>query len=259
MSDVLPNDVVSLLERLQSVMQLEILIALHDSHEPVTPELLTRRIGSSVDQVTQCLEGCAGAGDGRAGRTAGRLLLLPAERPRRHDRPSGQPLHLPKGAGRHPAPPVSESRAPSSDEGAGGSGCRGLRVLFGSVARTRSESPPARKGPQRGRHTPGTPPGRDHTPPWRWWCCRCPNTILPTHWERTPMWSPARPRRSGPGCARCSSGRRRDGQWPPSHRRSPTARRWQGARGVRARFANRSPLVPPCIPERPRARARREP
>jgi hypothetical protein len=48
MSDVLPNDVVSLLERLDSVMQLEILIALHDSEEPLTPALLTRRIGGSV-------------------------------------------------------------------------------------------------------------------------------------------------------------------------------------------------------------------
>ena len=62
MADSLPKDVVSLLERLESVLQLEILIALHDSDEPLTPARLTRRIGGSVDQATQCLTALAGQG-----------------------------------------------------------------------------------------------------------------------------------------------------------------------------------------------------
>lgn len=62
MADALPKDVVSLLDRLESVLQMEILLALHDSDEPLTPGLLTRRIGGSVDQARQCLAGLVGGG-----------------------------------------------------------------------------------------------------------------------------------------------------------------------------------------------------
>jgi hypothetical protein len=62
MTEALPKDVVTLLERLESVLQLEILISLHDSDEPLMPAQLTRRIGGSVDQATQCLSALVGQG-----------------------------------------------------------------------------------------------------------------------------------------------------------------------------------------------------
>lgn len=55
MSDPLPACVTTLLDRLESVLQLEILITLRDSSEPLTAQQLNRRIGGSVEQVERCL------------------------------------------------------------------------------------------------------------------------------------------------------------------------------------------------------------
>lgn len=62
MSDPLPARVITLLDQLESVLQLEILIALRDSSEPLTAQQLTRRIGGSVEQVERCLASLAQQG-----------------------------------------------------------------------------------------------------------------------------------------------------------------------------------------------------
>lgn len=58
----LPPDVVELLDRLESVLQLEILIVLHDAGEAMTPGQLARRTGGSEDQVAGCLDALVGQG-----------------------------------------------------------------------------------------------------------------------------------------------------------------------------------------------------
>lgn len=55
-TEPLPADVSALLDRLESVLQLEILIALRDSPEPLTPPQLIRRTGGTFEQVTHCLD-----------------------------------------------------------------------------------------------------------------------------------------------------------------------------------------------------------
>jgi hypothetical protein len=62
MPETLPRDVVSLLDRLDSVLQMEVLIALYDAQEPLAAEVLTRRFGGSVGQVRECLDGLVGLG-----------------------------------------------------------------------------------------------------------------------------------------------------------------------------------------------------
>lgn len=58
----LPPDVVELLDRLESVLQLEILLALHDAPEAMTPGQLARRTGGSEEQVAGCLDALVGQG-----------------------------------------------------------------------------------------------------------------------------------------------------------------------------------------------------
>ena len=74
MPEVLPRDVVSLLDRLDSVLQMELLIALYDAQEPLTAELLTRRIGGSVEQVRECLASLVSRGLAFANTDAGRTF-----------------------------------------------------------------------------------------------------------------------------------------------------------------------------------------
>ncbi|MFP5376525.1 MAG: helix-turn-helix domain-containing protein [Acidimicrobiia bacterium] len=58
----LPPDVVELLDRLESVLQLEILLALHDAREELTLGQLARRTGGSEEQVAGCLDALVGQG-----------------------------------------------------------------------------------------------------------------------------------------------------------------------------------------------------
>ncbi|HVM01228.1 MAG TPA: hypothetical protein VM263_01055 [Acidimicrobiales bacterium] len=58
----LPPDVVELLDRLESVLQLEILLALHDASEAMTPGQFARRTGGSEEQVARCLDALVGQG-----------------------------------------------------------------------------------------------------------------------------------------------------------------------------------------------------
>ena len=62
MQSPLPADVTALLDRLTSVMQLEVLLTLHQSEEPCTTTTLIRRLGGSTGQMGDCLAGLVAQG-----------------------------------------------------------------------------------------------------------------------------------------------------------------------------------------------------